>query len=135
MNGQIRQDPGPKNPLGKVKFLFLNPYDVYLHDTNSPQLFERWDRFLSHGCMRVAAALDLAGYLLKDDPRRILTWLIQAKQKDASIEPFLWSRLIGDVETFRVLPRMIVPLQLPELIAFYRNVRRLILASLKPPAA
>ena len=69
VNGQIRQDPGPKNPLGKVKFLFLNPYAVYLHDTNSPQLFERWDRFLSHGCMRVAAALDLAGYLLKDDPR------------------------------------------------------------------
>ncbi len=68
VNGQIRQDPGPKNPLGKVKFLFLNPYDVYLHDTNSPKLFERWDRFLSHGCMRVAAALDLAGYLLKDDP-------------------------------------------------------------------
>ncbi len=69
VNGQIRQDPGPKNPLGKVKFLFLNPYDVYLHDTNSPQLFERWDRFLSHGCMRVAAALDLARYLLKNDPR------------------------------------------------------------------
>jgi len=75
VNGQIRQDPGPKNPLGKVKFLFFNPYDVYLHDTNSPKFFERWDRFLSHGCMRVAAALDLAGYLLKDDslwpPQRI----------------------------------------------------------------
>jgi murein L,D-transpeptidase YcbB/YkuD len=69
VNGQIRQNPGPKNPLGKVKFLFLNPYDIYLHDTSSPQLFERWDRFLSHGCMRVAVALDLARYLLKDDPQ------------------------------------------------------------------
>jgi murein L,D-transpeptidase YcbB/YkuD len=68
VKGQIRQDPGPKNPLGKVKFLFPNRYDVYLHDTNSPALFERWDRFLSHGCMRVVGALDLAGYLLKDDP-------------------------------------------------------------------
>jgi len=68
VNGQIRQNPGPKNPLGKVKFLFLNPYSVYLHDTNSPQLFDRWDRFLSHGCMRIADALDLAAYLLKDDP-------------------------------------------------------------------
>jgi len=74
-------------------------------------------------------------FLLKDHPQRILTWLSQANQKDASIEPFLWSRLIGDVETFRVLPRMIVPLQLPELVAFYRTLRRLILASLKPPAA
>jgi murein L,D-transpeptidase YcbB/YkuD len=68
INGQIVQNPGPKNPLGKVKFLFANPYSVYLHDTNSPQLFERWNRFLSHGCMRVSEALDLATYLLADDP-------------------------------------------------------------------
>lgn len=77
VNGQIRQVPGPKNPLGKVKFLFLNPYDVYLHDTNSPQLFERWDRFRSHGCVRIARALDLAGYLLKDE----LAWPVQRIQE------------------------------------------------------
>jgi len=69
VDGQIRQDPGPKNPLGKVKFLFPNPYDVYLHDTNSPKLFDRWDRHLSHGCMRIPNALDFAAYLLKDDPQ------------------------------------------------------------------
>ena len=56
VDGQIRQDPGPKNPLGKVKFLFPNPYDVYLHDTNSYKLFDRWDRHLSHGCMRIPNA-------------------------------------------------------------------------------
>jgi hypothetical protein len=87
----------------------------------------------------IQGRLDVKDYvdlylLLKDDPKRILAWLAQAKQKDASIEPFLWSRLIGDVETFRMLPRMIAPLQLPELIAFYRDLRRLILASLKPSA-
>ena len=71
--------------------------------------------------------------LLKDDPTRILTWLAQAKQKDASIESFLWSRLIGDVETFRLLPRMIVPLRLEELVTFYHSLRRAILASLQPP--
>jgi murein L,D-transpeptidase YcbB/YkuD len=68
VDGQIRQNPGPKNPLGKVKFLFPNPYDVYLHDTNSHKLFDRWDRHLSHGCMRIPNALDFAAYLLKDDP-------------------------------------------------------------------
>ncbi|MBI4003553.1 MAG: nucleotidyl transferase AbiEii/AbiGii toxin family protein [Candidatus Omnitrophica bacterium] len=88
----------------------------------------------------IQGRLDIKDYvdlylLLKDDQQRILTWLARAKQKDASIEPFLWSRLIGEVETFRVLPRMVVPLQLSELAAFYRNLRRLILASLKPPAA
>jgi murein L,D-transpeptidase YcbB/YkuD len=67
-NGQIVQNPGPKNPLGKVKFLFANPYSVYLHDTNNPSLFGRWDRFLSHGCVRVSGALDLARYLLAGDP-------------------------------------------------------------------
>ncbi len=75
VDGQIRQDPGPKNPLGKIKFLFPNPYDVYLHDTNSYKLFDRWDRHLSHGCMRIPNAMDLAMYLLKDDlqwpPQRI----------------------------------------------------------------
>lgn len=70
--------------------------------------------------------------LLKDDPPRILTWLEHAKRKDASIEPFIWSRVIGDVETFRFLPRMVVPLELTELVAFYRRLRRLILASVKP---
>ncbi|MFZ5790416.1 MAG: L,D-transpeptidase family protein [Pseudomonadota bacterium] len=69
VGGQIRQDPGPQNPLGVVKFLFPNPYDVYLHDTNNRKLFERQDRFLSHGCIRIADALSLATYLLKDDPQ------------------------------------------------------------------
>ena len=87
----------------------------------------------------IQGRLDVKDYvdlylLLKGHPKRILTWLAQAKQKDASIEPFLWSRVIGDVETFRVLPRMVIPLELPELVAFYRSLRRLILASLKPSA-
>jgi murein L,D-transpeptidase YcbB/YkuD len=64
-----RQDPGPGNALGKAKFLFPNGYDVYLHDTNSPRLFEREVRFLSHGCVRIPNAVDLAEHLLlQDDP-------------------------------------------------------------------
>lgn len=71
-------------------------------------------------------------FLLKDRPGRILDLLKQARQKDASIEPFLWSRLIGDVEAFGVLPRMILPLELDDLSRFYLDLRRQILASLKP---
>ena len=69
VDGKIRQNPGAKNPLGKVKFLFPNPYSVYLHDTNNAGNFERWNRYLSHGCIRVSGALDLAAYLLRDDPQ------------------------------------------------------------------
>jgi murein L,D-transpeptidase YcbB/YkuD len=64
-----RQDPGPGNALGKAKFLFPNGYDVYLHDTNSPRLFDREVRFLSHGCVRIPNAVELAEQLLLlDDP-------------------------------------------------------------------
>ena len=102
-------------------------------------LIDSLDNIILNKVAAIQGRLDVKDYvdlylLLKDHPRRILILLAQARQKDASIEPFLWSRLIGDVETFRVMPRMIVPLQLSELVAFYRELRRLILASLKPSA-
>ena len=68
INGSIRQNPGPGNPLGVVKFIFDNPYDVYLHDTNNRSLFERPKRFLSHGCVRMSDAVALAKHLLRTDP-------------------------------------------------------------------
>jgi murein L,D-transpeptidase YcbB/YkuD len=54
----FQQPPGPKNPLGTVKFMFPNKHDVYMHDTPERHLFTRSPRNFSHGCMRV------------DDPRR-----------------------------------------------------------------
>jgi len=68
VGGFYRQDPGDDNALGKAKFLFPNPYDVYLHDTNSHRLFQREGRFLSHGCVRIPNAVELAELLLRDDP-------------------------------------------------------------------
>jgi L,D-transpeptidase YcbB len=65
----LRQDPGPKNALGRVKLMFPNPYLVYLHDTPSQALFERADRAFSSGCVRVERALELAALVL-DDPDR-----------------------------------------------------------------
>jgi murein L,D-transpeptidase YcbB/YkuD len=49
----IRQEPGAWNALGKLKFVFPNSYNVYLHDTSSPELFEKQERLFSHGCIRV----------------------------------------------------------------------------------
>jgi len=67
VDGRLRQDPGPDNPLGKVKFIFPNPYSVYLHDTNHPELLAQAKRFRSHGCVRISDALNLARMLLRDD--------------------------------------------------------------------
>ncbi len=66
--GQVRQKPGPNNALGKIKFLFPNRFNVYLHDTPSRSLFSRSMRTFSHGCIRVEKPIDLAEYLLRDDP-------------------------------------------------------------------
>ena len=60
----LRQPPGPSNALGKVKFLFPNPYNIYLHDTPSKSLFGRDVRTFSHGCVRVERPFDLAAHLL-----------------------------------------------------------------------
>lgn len=56
----LRQDPGPKNPLGRVKLMFPNSHAVYLHDTPSQDLFEAGDRSLSSGCVRVERVRELA---------------------------------------------------------------------------
>jgi len=64
----IRQDPGPGNALGKVKFMFPNEYDVYIHDTPSKSFFARDARAASSGCIRVEDPFDLAVSLLSDAP-------------------------------------------------------------------
>lgn len=61
----LRQDPGPRNPLGNVKFNFPNDEAIYLHDTPARRLFNRANRAISHGCVRVEAAAELATLLLQ----------------------------------------------------------------------
>lgn len=63
------QDPGYYNSLGVVKINFPNHHSVYLHDTNHRNLFERNNRSLSSGCVRVEEPLELAAHLL-DNPKR-----------------------------------------------------------------
>lgn len=63
----LRQLPGPGNALGRVKFLFPNSHDVYMHDTPSRSLFARTTRAFSHGCVRVEDPLDLARLLMSRD--------------------------------------------------------------------
>jgi len=62
---QLRQRPGPNNALGRVKFMFPNPHNVYLHDSPARNLFERNVRAFSHGCIRLSRPLDLAEQVLR----------------------------------------------------------------------
>jgi murein L,D-transpeptidase YcbB/YkuD len=62
----LRQDPGPNNALGRIKFLFFNPYEIYLHGTPDIHLFDRMVRTFSSGCIRVKDPVKLAAYLQND---------------------------------------------------------------------
>ena len=55
----FRQKPGPKNALGKVKFMLPNPHNIYLHDTPSKDKFLAAARAFSHGCIRLSRPMDL----------------------------------------------------------------------------
>jgi murein L,D-transpeptidase YcbB/YkuD len=66
---RFRQRPGTANSLGRVKFLFPNDFDVYLHDTPAAALFSKNYRALSHGCVRVQDPVKLAEYLLQASGR------------------------------------------------------------------
>lgn len=64
---QIRQNPGPRNPLGQIKLELPNRFDVYLHDTSNHDDFKKPGRQLSHGCVRVEKILPLATQVLGAD--------------------------------------------------------------------
>lgn len=94
---KLRQEPGPANPLGQIKFHMANAFDVYLHDTSSHDLMARANRALSSGCVRVGDARALATAVLAGNP----DW--NAERLD---------EVIASGETTKVYLRMPVPVQL-----------------------
>ena len=65
---RFRQEPGPWNSLGRIKFIFPNQFHVYIHDTPNRELFKHVERAFSHGCIRVQHPLQLAAFILDRDP-------------------------------------------------------------------
>lgn len=78
----LRQEPGPKNALGRVKFMFPNAYSVYLHDTPAKELFNRTVRAFSHGCIRIEKPIDLAEYVLRGAPKWTRSSILSTIQQD-----------------------------------------------------
>lgn len=79
---RIIQDPGAGNALGKIKFMFNNPFGIYLHDTPNRPPFNQSNRAVSHGCVRVEKPLPLAEFLLKGHPKWNIDYLkIEIGQK------------------------------------------------------
>ena len=65
---RIRQTPGPENALGLVVFRFPNKHNVYLHATPATELFSKSRRDFSHGCIRAEKPVQLAAWVLRDQP-------------------------------------------------------------------
>jgi len=86
----LRQPPSDGNALGKVKFMFPNTYNIYLHDTPSKSLFDKEVRAFSHGCIRLSDPMDFAYALLAvqtDDPKGLFASnLATNKESPVSLE-------------------------------------------------
>ena len=87
---EIRQLPGKDNALGRVKFLFPNSFDIYLHDTPHKDLFAQQNRALSHGCIRVAKPDSLAHYILRGQdgwtPEKITAAMNSGKEQTVEVK-------------------------------------------------
>ena len=79
---KIRQLPGDKNSLGRVKFLFPNSFNIYFHDTPAKSLFNQDKRAYSHGCIRLAEPEKMAEYLLRDNPEWTPEKIMMAMNQD-----------------------------------------------------
>ncbi|QDH79382.1 L,D-transpeptidase family protein [Echinicola soli] len=92
----IRQKPGDDNALGRVKFMFPNSYNIYIHDSPAKALFDRDERAFSHGCIRIANPDDFAAVLLQDkkewDKEAIAGAMQLEKEKQVNLEhkPSVW---------------------------------------------
>jgi len=78
---RFRQEPGVLNPLGRIKFMLPNRFDVYLHDTPSKRLFSEHVRIFSHGCIRIEKPVELADFVLRDDPKWTREKILTALEK------------------------------------------------------
>lgn len=92
---RIVQDPGAGNALGKIKFIFNNPFGIYLHDTPNRPPFNLSNRAVSHGCVRVEKPLYLAEFLLRNHPKWNIDFLkieIGQKVEDKAVTSEYWKK-------------------------------------------
>lgn len=104
---RFRQMPGPKNALGKVKFMFPNQHNVYLHDTAAPELFFKTRRDFSSGCIRVRDAVDLINWVMRDASEwpqgKIVDTIVSGRETRVNLQAKLpvhllyWTAVVDDL--------------------------------------
>ncbi len=108
---RVRQKGGADNALGNVKFMFPNRFSIYLHDTPARRLFQKRERTMSHGCVRVEDPVKLAGYVLRG----------QGDWSEGKIRDAMQPADSGDVQPLPVDLQQPVPVYIVYLTAFMRD--------------
>ncbi len=98
---RVKQNAGPKNALGQVKFYLNNERAIYLHDTPQQSLFDKPERAFSSGCVRVENAMQLAQTLADFQPISRRYW----PRKQATPAPDQWLKLDQPIPVFMVYRR------------------------------
>jgi murein L,D-transpeptidase YcbB/YkuD len=84
---RLRQRPGPRNAMGRVKFMFPNVFNIYLHDTPEKHLFNRDRRDFSSGCIRVEDPIELAIFLMPElTPEKIASKMNQDREEYVNLQ-------------------------------------------------
>lgn len=95
-NYHFRQEPGPTNALGLIKFEFQNPFDVYMHDTPAKELFNANNRAFSSGCIRLENPFALQQYLMQSDT----TWNTLKTQETIAAGKTLYQKIKTPIPIF-----------------------------------
>lgn len=111
---RVTQEGGEGNALGRIIFRFPNNFSVFLHDTSSRGVFNRDDRGVSHGCVRVERPFDLACFLL-DEPDE---WLLDRLRISMGLAPKT-ERGIKYMENATDNPRLLGSLDVPTRVPLY----------------
>ena len=120
----VRQKSGGANALGQVKFIFPNPYGVYLHDTPTRSTFRRSTRAESHGCVRLENAPALASWLLRDEPAWTPDKMKKAmKNPERMAEMAANARKTGKPDAARLLAGMVEAIAAGKTIEEFKGER------------
>ncbi len=103
----IRENPGPTNSLGLVKFIFPNSYNIYMHDSPQHELFSRARRDFSHGCIRLERPADMAVWVLRNNPGNWDLAKVQATMNGTGISQQV--NLVKPIPVFILYGTAIVP--------------------------
>jgi murein L,D-transpeptidase YcbB/YkuD len=121
----IRQNAGDDNSLGKIKFTFKNPFDVYMHDTPLKSKFKLNNRAVSHGCVRVQSPIELTEFVLKENTKKTFddVLIMMGKEPKDSLRAAQWR---DDTGSYRKVVTKTLPIRLENKMTVFFDYRTIV---------